>query len=534
MKQTPQRSQAEAAARATRQQLALVARQEKILKARTSLLDFIEFTNPDPETPGDALLSSYNATTFHKEICKSVQKFVEGGYEGCSILILTMPPRHGKTFIVSKHLPAWLMGRTPRQSFIGAAYNDDFAADYGAEVRKIMQSPQFRAVFPEAKLIRGGTAKDRLQTTVGGMATFAGRGGSLTGRGGHILVGDDLIKGADDARSQTIRDQVWDWFTKVFMTRRMGKKLVILTFTRWHSDDPIGRLTDPKNEHYNEELAKRIKIINFPAIAMDDDPLGREKGEPLWPEEHGLDSLLEQKMMDPLGFAALYQQSPTVEDGTLFRRENVNYYDPHELPDNLRIYCASDHAVSTDQRRDATVLLKVGVDEQGHVWLLDCYWKRARTDAVVEAMLLMGGGPRPPLIWWAERGQISKSIGPFLRRRMLEEDTFFNLVEVTPAADKETRAQSISARMGMNFVHFPRNAWWTDDAVSELLSFPNGLHDDFVDAFAYIGLGLKVQTPAGRPVPKKIEPKYGTLGWVKAQQRRDEQEALRRAGGGFG
>lgn len=510
-------------------QLALLKRQQRALQARENLLTFVQFTMPDPEDPNDIDRSLYVAGKHHVAVSKAIEDFVDGRLD-CSILILTMPPRMGKSELVSRRLPAWFLGRFPRQNVVVSTYNDDFAADFGAEVRKIIQSNSYKQVFPNTKLIRGGTAKDRLQTTDGGQASFVGRGGSLTGRGAHLLVADDIIKDDKEAQSKAIRDQAWSWFTKVAMTRRMGRKLALLTFTRWHQDDPIGRLTDPENEHYVPELAEGIKIINLPMIAEDDDPLGRAPGELLWPEGTGPDNRYDQRfvnqqraLLGPLGFAALYQQRPTAEDGVLFSRDSVIYYDPHELPDDLRIYCASDHAVATEQRSDSTVLLKVGVDRHNHIWLLDCWWDKKGTDVVTEAMLAMGAGPRAPLSWWAEKGHISKSIGPFLRRRMMDTGTFFNVVEVTPSGDKEQRAQSISARMKMGAVRFPRHAPWTEKAISELLAFPNGRHDDFVDAFAYIGLGLAHHAPAGGKSAPKAEPRYGSLAWVKQQQRRGER-----------
>ena len=308
-----------------------------------------------------------------------------------------------------------------------------------------------------------------------------------------------------------------------------------MTFTRWHSDDPIGRLTDPENEHFDAEIAEGIKVINLPALAEDDDPLGRAPGEALWPD--GPDRfdeafLLQQRRLDPIGFSALYQQRPTVEDGELFRREHVRYY--RDLPENLRFYAASDHAVATGQRSDRTALLKVGVDQNGHIYLVDLFWEKAKTDRVVETMLAMGTQKgREPLIWWAEKGHISKSIGPFLRTRMLETQRFFNLVEVTPIADKQTRAQAISARMALGLVHFPQDAWWTQKAIDELLGFPNGLHDDFVDAMSLIGLGLRVQVPADAPKPKEQPPAYGTLGWIKAEQARAARAERSLRFGGF-
>ncbi len=514
-------------------QIRLAKRQRNALLAREDLMTFIKFTMPDPEDANDPDASVYKNARHHDAIARVVEEVVKGEIR---FLILTMPPRHGKSQIVSRHLPAWLMGRFPEKHGIVATYNDDFAADFGRDVRTIIGTPQFRQAFPDAKLIRGGAASDRLRTTKGGQWSFVGRGGSLTGRGGHILICDDLIKDDKEASSKAIRDAAWNWFTKVAMTRRMGKKLVILTFTRWHSDDPIGRLTDPENEHYSEVLAKQIKIINFPGIAEDDDPLGRKPGEALWPDgpdEFDLEFLNQQRALDPLAFEALYQQRPSVADGVLFRRESLEaaMYEPGDInPDDLRIYCASDHAVSTEQRADSTVLLRVGVDTRGHIYLLDCWWQKARTDAVVEAMIEMGRRRPGPLVWWAEKGHISKSIGPFLKKRMAETETFMNIVEVTPAADKEQRAQAIAARAAMGYVHFPRRAPWTEKAINELLAFPNGLHDDFVDTLAYIGLGLRQQVPASQPTTSNTAPKSGTLGALKREQRKTERLSL---AGGF-
>lgn len=512
-------------------QLALLKRQKAALEARDRLMSFTKFTMPDPTDPNDAEKSVYENALHHDAVAAALEEVEKGNYQ---FLILTMPPRHGKSELVSRRLPAWFMGRHPDWNVVVATYNDDFAMDFGAEVRKIMVSPQFKQVFPGVGLTRGGAAKDRLQTTAGGMATFVGVGGSLTGRGAHLLIVDDLIKDYEQARSKAFRDRAWDWFTKVAMTRRMGPKLVVITFTRWHQDDIIGRLTDPENEFYNRKLAEKIKIINLPAVAEEDDPLGRPAGQPLW-DRFGLDFLEEQRTLDPLGFEALYQQRPSVADGILFRREHVQYYDPGQLDErDLRIYCASDHAVTTSQRSDSTVLLRVGVDRQNHIYVLDCWWQKAQTDAVVEAMITMARQDPKPLVWWAEKGHISKSIGPFLRKRMAETQSYFNLVEVTPAADKQQRAQAISARMAMGFVHFPKGKPWVEKAINELLSFPNGLHDDWVDAFAYIGLGLQMQIPLSsarqnaRPAPKSL-----TFGWVKAAQKEQDRRIRLSQTGGF-
>jgi predicted phage terminase large subunit-like protein len=315
----------------------------------------------------------------------------------------------------------------------------------------------------------------------------------------------------------------------------MGKKLVVLTMTRWHSDDIIGRLTDPENPHYNAQEAKDWKIIRLPGIAEEDDVLGRKPGEALWPDRYDVDYHMADQRRDPLGFAALVQQRPSVADGVLFRRENIQFYKNGDLPEDLRIYCSSDHAVATGQRNDYTVLLKVGIDKQSNIWVLDCFRAKVTADKAVEAMLAMASGTYKPLLWWAERGHISKSIGPFLRKRMLETGTYINLREVTPANDKEQRAQSIAARVAMGKVFFPVNAVWTEKVVDEMLAFPNGVHDDAVDALAYIGLGLQSQfAPAPNSDRKKqAKPAFGSLSWVKLADKWAAEEKLRKSAGGF-
>lgn len=525
--------------KAVRKEIALLERAQKALKARSSLLDFTQFTMPDPEDPNDVSRSRYEAADFHRAVCATLDQFLAGELrfaDGrlCHQLIFCMPPRHGKTELATKRLVAQYAGNNPQHDIIVAAAGDDLATDFGGDVRAIMHSPAYKQVFPQFRLRRGGNAKDNIQTELGGRIIFAGRGGQINGRGAHLLACDDLIKDANEARSQTMRDQIWDWLVKVAFYRRMGRRLTLLTMTRWHSDDPIGRLTDPENPHYNADEAAEWKIIRLPALAEEDDPLGRPVGTPLWPERYDADYHRANQRRDPLGFAALAQQSPTVADGVLFKRENIRYYEQKDLPADLRIYCASDHAVGTGQRNDYTVMFKVGVDRNNDIYVLECFRAKVPSDRAVEAMLAMAGGTERPLLWWAERGHISKSIGPFLRKRMSETGTYINIREVTPHNDKEQRAQSIAARVAMGKVLFPKFAMWTEKVINEMLAFPNGNNDDAVDALAYIGLGLQSQFAAAPSSAKKKaeQPKFGTLAWVKlADKWAAEQRAAQRAGG---
>lgn len=489
---------------------------QRLLKAhaaRDNLIEFTEFTMPDIQDPDDAEKSRYDAQYFHKALAAALEE-VEAG--NILRLIVTFPPRHGKSELTSRRFPAWCWGRDPYRHIIFGTYNQTFAEDYGRDVRGIVQTSAFQTTFPGVTLAKGSAAADRLKTEQGGQMVFVGRGGSATGRGGDILIIDDPLKDRAEANSAVTRAELWDWYNDTISTRLMSDTgAIIIIMTRWHEDDLVGRLTDPTNPLYNKEEAKQWKIINIPAIAEDNDILKRKRGEALWPERFGLPYLEKFRARNPVGFSALYQQRPTPEDGDFFKSEMIVPYKKSQLPAKLRIYAASDHAVGTKQSNDKTCLLVVGVDDTGGIWLLDCWWKRERTDRVVTAMINMMKRWKP-LIWWAEKGHISSSIGPFLYKRMREEQVYVNVREQHPAADKETRAQSIQGRASMGMVHFPSEVHWYESARSELLKFPQGRHDDFVDAMSHIGLGLDVIISAAPQEQKKVTaPRVGTMGWVK-------------------
>ena len=509
-----------------------IARQQTALDARDNLLTYVKFTMPDPAAPGDITRSRYRDKPFHRAIARALEQVERGEI---TQLIFCCPPRHGKTELATKRMAAWYSGRHPTHDIAVASYSDTMAEDFGADTRWILNSPQHKQVFPAYRLRRGGAAKHNIQNDQGGRLFFVGRGGALTGRGMHLGLGDDLFKDHEEARSQAIRDQAWNWFTKVFMTRRMGPKLIILTMTRWHSDDIIGRITDKENPHFNATEAAKWKIIKLPAIAEDNDPAGRAPNEPLWPEDFGLDFLESQQRLDPLGFAALYQQSPTVADGTYFRRENLEpyRYRLEDLPKDLRYYCASDHAVGTRQRNDPSCFGKIGIDAQNNIYVLEAFWERASADRAVEAMLEMGRGDRKPLIWFAEKGHISSSIGPFLFKRMQETGTYIAVREIVPKQDKVQRAQSIIARSAMGKLKFPKGLAWADRAIEELLAFDAGLHDDFVDMLSLFGLGLGSQFGATIPAPEKKRPQFGTLAWVKEHDKWAAEKKREAVLGGF-
>jgi len=494
-------------------QIVAAERMLRLRKARTNLLDFTQFTMPDPSDPDNSDMSKYRPAKHHEVIAAALEE-VEAGR--MLRLIITMPPRHGKSELASRRFPAWFMGKDPYRQLIFSTYNDDFAQDFGRSVRETMRSSAFSQVFPGCKLRAGSASADKIQTEEGGLMKFVGRGGGLTGRGADLLVIDDPIKDREEADSKSVRDKMWSWFTEAAMTRLMPGGRVVIIMTRWHEDDLIGRLTDPRNPCYRKEEAENWHILALPAIAVENDPMKRKPGEALWPTQFPIDILLNIKRLNERGFSALYQGQPTPDDGDFFRKDWIKTYDsPNKIPKNIRIYAASDHAVSIAQDADKTVLMCVGVDEEDNIWVLpDIFWRRAQTDTVCDAMLDIMKR-RKPLNWRAEKGHISKAIGPFLRKRMQEEKIYCSIEEVTPVKDKQTRAQAIRGRMAMGKVFFPRFASWWGDAQNEMLKFPAARHDDFVDTLAHIGMGLDFQVGAQVPEVIKEGPKWGTLEWVK-------------------
>lgn len=496
-------------------------RLQHIRKAREDLVAFTQLMMPSPEDPDDPSKSRYDAQKHHRVIAAALEAVERGEIIK---LIITMPPRAGKSELAAKKFIPWLEGKDPYRQVIFASYNETFAEDTGRSVRDCMKSGLYNQVFPKCKLAKGSAASDRVATEEGGLSAFVGVGGTTTGRGADVLIIDDPVKDRAEADSPARRKFIWEWFTQVAMSRRMDfTSRVIIIMTRWHDDDLVGRLTDPKNECYNSEECREWKILELPALALDNDPLGREKGESIWPSRFSKEFYEGARRLDPRGFSALYQGRPAPEDGDFFKRSWIKKYQPEDLPKNLRIYAASDHAVAEKQQSDSTVMGCVGIDENNHIWVLpDLFWRKAPTDVVVEGILDIIRRNNP-LMWYAEKGHISQAIGPFLRKRMMETETYCAIYEQTPVQDKRTRAQSINARMAMGMVHLPGFAPWYADAENELLKFPAARHDDFVDFLAWIGIGLTTQVKAESSQKKNDkEPIPGTIAWIKASAKREK------------
>lgn len=273
--------------------------------------------------------------------------------------------------------------------------------------------------------------------------------------------------------------------------------------TRWHEEDVAGRIL--------EQIDKGIvsgRVISIPAVAEENDALGRKPGEYLWdnPDGYNYGSFLRarQRETSPMMWSALYQQRPAPEEGDYFKAEWLRSYDKAPAKDMLKVYGASDYAVTADGG-DYTVHVVVGVDSEQRMYLLDVWRKQAASDEWVESFCDLVLEWRP-MEWAEEQGQIKSGVGPFLAKRQQERKAYVYRRQYPTRGDKAVRAQSIRGRMAMNGLYCPSSAQWVAQVRSELLSFPAGKYDDICDAMGLIGQLLDHIQGVGKKEPKPISP----------------------------
>jgi predicted phage terminase large subunit-like protein len=532
----------------------LIQREIMRKKASKTMIPFCQIMMPDPENPDDVNATEYQSVGHAKMLCDVVERFESGKSNRVAVSI---PPQHGKTITLSQMGLAWIWGKNPRKNILVVTYNQTRADELGHEFRQLIRDkPTFRQVFPEVEFQTDAKSKSFMQNKNGGKLFFIGVGGTITGRTADYIIIDDPFKGDDDEFTENHLEKIWSWFYKVAYSRASNRTKICVIHTRWAEDDLIGRLCDPTHPERDKRfkgIADDWEFMNIPGVIRDEklasalglklsvpkdkkviDQFGTEPVTALWPNEKSLEFFAQWKKGDPRSFSALVMGQPTPDDGMYFTQDMVVEYDRDELPNNLRIYGASDHAVSEKQQRDKTVVGCVGVDENDDIWILpDLVWDQMATDRTVEE-LLASMQRHKPVLWWMESELISKSFGPFLRKRMVETQTYTMIDPVTPTKDKMSRARSIQGRMSMGKVRFPRFAPWYQDAKNQLMRFPYGANDDFVDWLAWIGLGLVKEIAASSyRSPKDKTPKTGTAGWVIHQsemQKKNEQRTKQSKG----
>lgn len=446
----------------------------------------------------------------HRLLIDKLQRVADGH---CKRLMVFMPPGSAKSFYANVRFAPWYLGRNPNHAIITTSYGQELASKWGRRSRNIVGSQRYRSIFGFG-LAQGTTAVDNWMTERGGEYIAAGVGGPITGNRADGGLIDDPVKGREEADSETMRAKIKEWYANDFWTRLKPGAWVILIQTRWHEDDLAGWLLEEAKIG-----GEQWEVVSLPMIAEENDALGRAIGEPLWPEWF-TSAMVSEAKRDARRWSALYQQRPTPDEGAYFKREWIKWYADMPPLNTLKIYGASDFAVTADAN-DYTVHGIFGVDPNDDIYILDWWRMQATSDVWVETQLNMAS-QWEPLAWAEESGQIEKGVGPFIQKRQHEDKNYFWRRQFVSSRDKPTRARAIQARMAMGKVYFPRNRAWATDLVDELMRFPAGTHDDQVDTLSLLGRMLamlsKGEVPERVRIPKALDPEPITIDALMANR----------------
>lgn len=391
--------------------------------------------------------------------------------EGPNRLIVTLPPRHGKSELCSRYTPVWFLGRWPRRRVILASYGDNFAADWGRRCRNLME--HYGESLFGVRVAQDSSAANRwnIADHEGGMVTV-GVGSGVTGRGGDLIIIDDPVKDAQEADSEVYRERTWEWWQSTISTRLEPEGVIVLIQTRWHEDDLAGRLLSGNADEWHE--------IRFPALAEEDDILGRKPGDPLWPERFNK-TVLERtrNRLSSRWWNALYQQRPTAAEGDMFRRSWFKQR-IRTAPHRGRAIRYWDKA-GTPGGGDYTV--GVLIVEWDGIWVVADVvrgqWSyREREETILETARRDGETYQNYQVF-IEREPGASGVESVQRTiRML---AGFAAYEDNVTGRKEVRWQPWAAQLEAGNVVLVEGEW-NRTFVDEHLAAPNGRHDDQIDA----------------------------------------------------
>lgn len=393
----------------------------------------------------------------------------------CSRQIVTMPPRHLKSVMITCAWVAWMLGKNPSLRFICASYGYDLAEKHARDCQRIMATDWYRAAFPNVRLIRRAVMD--FETSAGGGRLSTSVGGVITGRGANIVIIDDPMK-ADDALSEVERAKVTDWFDTSLISRLddPGRSAIIVVMQRLHEGDLAGELL--RRGGWDE--------LRLSAIATHDElvPLTRGRtyqrraGHPLHDARVSLAELEKSRKNNPYIFAAQSQQDPVSRIGAFVKAVSFGIYDTP--PDSSFVVQSWDTAIKATVRSDWSVGITAAV-YMNRFYILDVYRKRVEfgeLQAAVNALCLRHRVTRL-LVEDAGSGQ---SLIQELRRT--PQPGVVAPIRVTSSTDKIVRFEAQASKIEAGMVVLPRSAPWLADFVNELVKFPGARHDDQADALA--------------------------------------------------
>jgi predicted phage terminase large subunit-like protein len=441
-------------------------------EARRGLLAFTQYTMPDYET-----------NWHHEVLCAQLDRLVSGEIKR---LMVFMPPRHGKSELVSRRLPAYILGVNPDTSIIGCSYGADLASMMNRDIQRIIDDQRYSRVFPETSLfgknIRTLSQGNYLRNSdvfevVGrqGVYRSAGVGGGITGMGFHFGIIDDPIKDPKDAESEVVRESLWEWYTGAFWKRQAAGARILLTMTRWHEDDLAGRLLslaklDPKADQW--EVLKLPGICEDVSLPHEVRPLG----EALWPNRFNLEYFQASKANNARQHEAMDQQNPTAREGNMFKVGKLGFVDaaPSE-GEHVRFWDKG----ATDGGGDFTAGVKLSKGPEGAFYVEDVkrgQWATDERDAHIKQTAEIDG--RGVAVGGEQEPGSSGKDAALAFVRLL---AGFRVTTSPASGTKEVRADPFSSQVNAGNVKLVRGSW-NAAFIEELRQFPQGKHDDQVDA----------------------------------------------------
>lgn len=421
--------------------------------------------------PGRTLSDAY----YVRALCHALERVARGEVQR---LIIELPPRHLKSTIASVAFTAWLLGRDPTKRIVCISYSNDLAQSFSHKCRSVMLEPFYQACFPTLQFDPKKNSVTEFHTTQKGCRLATSMGGTLTGKGGDIVILDDVMK-AQDTHSQSARDTSFEIYQETIATRLDDPKTgaIIVVGQRLHQDDLIGRLRQTGN----------WEVVSMPAIAIeeqtfqlgDDMEYRRFPGEPLDPDRLGLTELNNIKAeIGERAFEAEYQQRPVIPGGNLIKLEWFKTYEkPFPRAHYEAIVQSWDTAAMPGESNDYSVCTTWGIIGQ-NVDLLDVHRKQHLYPQLLQAALKLRADWKPNLII-VEKAITGLSLKPDLVERGASEAFW-----LSPENGKVERMVAQSAKIESGQVRLPKSASWLEGLRAEIAAFPNGKYDDQVDSLS--------------------------------------------------
>jgi predicted phage terminase large subunit-like protein len=371
-------------------------------------------------------------------------------------LIINMPPRSLKSIVSSVAFPAYILGHEPALRIIAVSYGADLAVKHANDFRAVVESTWYRGVFPWMRISGAKNTEFEVLTTRQGYRLATSVDGTLTGRGGDIVIIDDPLK-PSDALSDSKRERVNDWFSNTLLSRLDDKQTgaIVIVMQRLHMDDLTGRLLRASNDW---------TLLSLPAIAEQDETI------PIGPKEDHF-----RRVGELITFAAQFQQAPIPPGGAMIKRHWIRAYDRLPIHDwKSRVFQSWDTASKEGGQNDYSVGT-TWLCHENKYYLIDVMRGRFDYPTLKSRAILYAKVHKPTKILIEDTG-----VGTALIAELKHDGLY--AIAVKPERDKVTRMSIQSGKFESGAVLFPEKASWLADLESELFSFPNGRHDDQVDS----------------------------------------------------